>query len=149
MKSVHEVVTAEGHLIDSGIMSKILDAVVQHGGEFEVVEFKMGQTNDDPSVLKLKVGAAEGGPEGGHEGGPGGDPCGRVLELTAREVTHTEAPYDLVRKMRASVLVLGPLLARAGHAEVSLLPLPWCSVRRSFGCCSTATGSTWRGSRPG
>ncbi len=61
-------------------------------------------------------GAAEGGPEGG----PGGDPCGRVLELTARELTHTEAPYDLVRKMRASVLVLGPLLARAGHAEVSL-----------------------------
>ncbi len=45
---------------------------------------------------------------------------GRVLEMTAREVTNTEAPYDLVRKMRASVLVLGPLLARAGHAEVSL-----------------------------
>jgi len=33
--------------------------------------------------------------------------------------TH-EAPYDLVRKMRASVLVLGPLLARFGHARVSL-----------------------------
>ncbi len=45
---------------------------------------------------------------------------GRVLELTAREVTNTEAPYELVRKMRASVLVLGPLLARVGHAEVSL-----------------------------
>jgi UDP-N-acetylglucosamine 1-carboxyvinyltransferase len=54
--------------------------------------------------------------QGGQEGGPGG----RVLELTARQVTNTEAPYDLVRKMRASVLVLGPLLARAGHAEVSL-----------------------------
>jgi UDP-N-acetylglucosamine 1-carboxyvinyltransferase len=53
-------------------------------------------------------------------GGPGGGPGGRVLDLTAREVTNTEAPYDLVRKMRASVLVLGPLLARVGHAEVSL-----------------------------
>ncbi len=46
--------------------------------------------------------------------------AGRVLELTAREITSTRAPYDLVRKMRASVLVLGPLVARAGHAEVSL-----------------------------
>lgn len=32
----------------------------------------------------------------------------------------TEAPYDLVRKMRASILVLGPLLAHYGHAEISL-----------------------------
>ena len=43
-----------------------------------------------------------------------------VLNLTARRIASTRAPYDLVRKMRASVLVLGPLLAREGHAEVSL-----------------------------
>jgi UDP-N-acetylglucosamine 1-carboxyvinyltransferase len=49
---------------------------------------------------------------GGHQG--------RVLELTARRITETRAPYDLVRKMRASVLVLGPLVARHGQAEVSL-----------------------------
>ena len=35
-------------------------------------------------------------------------------------ITNTEAPYDIVRKMRASVLVLGPLLARVGEARVSL-----------------------------
>lgn len=45
---------------------------------------------------------------------------GLVLELTARRISSTRAPYDVVRKMRASVLVLGPLLARAGEAEVSL-----------------------------
>lgn len=45
---------------------------------------------------------------------------GRVLSLHAKDITNTTAPYDLVRKMRASVLVLGPLLARAGEAEVSL-----------------------------
>lgn len=45
---------------------------------------------------------------------------GRTLRLTAARIANTQAPYDLVRKMRASVLVLGPLLARAGHAEVSL-----------------------------
>ncbi|MGM0560872.1 MAG: UDP-N-acetylglucosamine 1-carboxyvinyltransferase [Pseudomonadota bacterium] len=42
------------------------------------------------------------------------------LAFTANSLTSTVAPYDLVRKMRASVLVLGPLLARLGHAEVSL-----------------------------
>ncbi|HUN41054.1 MAG TPA: UDP-N-acetylglucosamine 1-carboxyvinyltransferase [Acetobacteraceae bacterium] len=35
-------------------------------------------------------------------------------------ITNTEAPYDIVRKMRASFLVLGPLLARSGEARVSL-----------------------------
>ena len=38
----------------------------------------------------------------------------------AREITSTFAPYDLVRQMRASFNVLGPLLARTGHAKVSL-----------------------------
>ena len=45
--------------------------------------------------------------------------AGRVLRLGGR-ITDTEAPYDIVRKMRASVLVLGPLLARVGEARVSL-----------------------------
>src|SRR5947199_1625558 len=44
---------------------------------------------------------------------------GQVLELSARAVTSTTAPYDLVRKMRASVLVLGPLVARFGRCRVS------------------------------
>ena len=44
---------------------------------------------------------------------------GQVMELKARRIACTTAPYDLVRKMRASVLVLGPLLARAGEARVS------------------------------
>ncbi len=42
------------------------------------------------------------------------------MTLCARSVNHTKAPYDLVRKMRASILVLGPLLARFGEAIVSL-----------------------------
>lgn len=45
---------------------------------------------------------------------------GSTLSLCARNITSTTAPYDLVRKMRASVLVLGPLLARMGEARVSL-----------------------------
>ena len=45
---------------------------------------------------------------------------GRVMTARAGKVTSTVAPYDIVRKMRASILVLGPLLARAGEATVSL-----------------------------
>ncbi|MEQ8504569.1 MAG: UDP-N-acetylglucosamine 1-carboxyvinyltransferase [Rhodospirillales bacterium] len=55
----------------------------------------------------------------------GGDSAGNgknepVVRLQAREIAATEAPYELVRKMRASVVVMGPLLARAGRARVSM-----------------------------
>lgn len=42
------------------------------------------------------------------------------LELDASKLTNTVAPYELVKTMRASILVLGPLLARHGEADVSL-----------------------------
>lgn len=50
-----------------------------------------------------------------------GEGChGLTVALNAAGVENTTAPYDLVRKMRASILVLGPLLARFGKARVSL-----------------------------
>ena len=49
-----------------------------------------------------------------------GGNLGRALTLVASEPAQKIAPYDLVRRMRASVLVLGPLLARWGRATVSL-----------------------------
>lgn len=48
------------------------------------------------------------------------DEIGRTMTIRATKLTSTEAPYDIVRKMRASILVLGPILARAGEARVSL-----------------------------
>jgi len=45
---------------------------------------------------------------------------GRRMTLQAGEIASTVAPYDMVRKMRASILVLGPMLARAGESTVSL-----------------------------
>jgi len=50
----------------------------------------------------------------------GAGPNGRGLKLHTKDITSTLAPYDLVRKMRASFLVTGPLLARKGEATVSL-----------------------------
>jgi UDP-N-acetylglucosamine 1-carboxyvinyltransferase len=44
----------------------------------------------------------------------------QTLHIDPRTVDQTVAPYDLVKTMRASILVLGPLLAKFGHAEVSL-----------------------------
>lgn len=45
---------------------------------------------------------------------------GQVIAMSTHGTVNTRAEYDIVRKMRASNLVLGPLLAREGHAQVSL-----------------------------
>jgi UDP-N-acetylglucosamine 1-carboxyvinyltransferase len=45
---------------------------------------------------------------------------GMRLEVDARTISDFAAPYDLVKTMRASILVLGPLVGRYGHADVSL-----------------------------
>src|SRR3954453_21196575 len=50
-----EVVEAQGHLIDSHIMERIFDSVVEFGGRFEVEHFRIGRTNSDPSSLRLRV----------------------------------------------------------------------------------------------
>jgi len=50
-----EVVEAQGHLIDSHIMERIFDTVVEFGGRFEVEQFSIGRTNSEPSKLRLKV----------------------------------------------------------------------------------------------
>ncbi len=52
------------------------------------------------------------------QAGEGG--FGHTMTLHAKTITSTTAPYDLVRQMRASILVLGPLLARCREAKVSL-----------------------------
>ena len=48
------------------------------------------------------------------------DAAANALTVDSREIKSTEAPYELVRKMRASFLIMGPLLARLGHAKISL-----------------------------
>lgn len=48
------------------------------------------------------------------------DNQGSTIHIDAGPINSTHAPYELVHRMRASILVLGPLLARFGHAEVSL-----------------------------
>jgi lysine-ketoglutarate reductase/saccharopine dehydrogenase-like protein (TIGR00300 family) len=52
---LQEVVEAEGHLIDSHLMERIFDTVVECNGKFEVEEFRIGRTNADPSYLRMKI----------------------------------------------------------------------------------------------
>src|SRR5256885_2082530 len=54
-----EVVEAQGHLIDSHLMERIFDTVVEYSGRFEVEEFRIGRTNAEPSYLRMKIEASE------------------------------------------------------------------------------------------
>ncbi|MDZ4168328.1 MAG: TIGR00300 family protein [Coriobacteriia bacterium] len=50
-----EDVRVEGHLIDSGIVSEVMDHIIAMGGEFETLSFEVGRTNEDASVATLRV----------------------------------------------------------------------------------------------
>jgi lysine-ketoglutarate reductase/saccharopine dehydrogenase-like protein (TIGR00300 family) len=50
-----EVVEAQGHLIDSHLMERIFDTVVEYNGKFEVEQFRIGRTNAEASYLRMKV----------------------------------------------------------------------------------------------
>jgi lysine-ketoglutarate reductase/saccharopine dehydrogenase-like protein (TIGR00300 family) len=51
----YEDVRVEGHLIDSQIVSRIMDDIVELDGEFETLEFEVGRTNQDPSHALIRV----------------------------------------------------------------------------------------------
>ena len=50
-----EIVEAEGHLVDSQILSNIMDRVIECGAVYEVLDFNLGRTNDQFSYLRLRV----------------------------------------------------------------------------------------------
>ncbi|MEZ6014808.1 MAG: TIGR00300 family protein [Planctomycetota bacterium] len=52
-----ETVTVEGHLIDSKVLERIFDRIVEHGAAYEVLRFDIGRTNDDFSFAKLRLSA--------------------------------------------------------------------------------------------
>ena len=56
---VQETVSMEGHLIDSDILRKTFDRIVEGGGTFEVLDFHVGRTNDEASRARLTVSAPD------------------------------------------------------------------------------------------
>jgi lysine-ketoglutarate reductase/saccharopine dehydrogenase-like protein (TIGR00300 family) len=58
---VEETVTLQGHIIDSDVLRRVLGKIVEHGGSFEIAEFRVGRTNEEPSFARLSVRAADPG----------------------------------------------------------------------------------------
>ncbi|MBK5254440.1 MAG: TIGR00300 family protein [Vicinamibacteria bacterium] len=56
---VHETVVMEGHLIDSDVLRRAFNAIVEEGGTFEILEFKVGRTNDEATRAVLDVKAKD------------------------------------------------------------------------------------------
>jgi lysine-ketoglutarate reductase/saccharopine dehydrogenase-like protein (TIGR00300 family) len=52
---VQETVTLEGHIIDSDVLRRVMDKVVERGATFEIEEFRVGRTNDEKSFARLAV----------------------------------------------------------------------------------------------
>ena len=56
-----DTIEAEGHLIDSGLLSAIFDKIIEFKASYEIVTFDIGRTNDDPSRIKMRIDAADPG----------------------------------------------------------------------------------------
>ena len=59
MAAFEKIVTSEGHLIDSGLMRQIFDVIISDGGEFQILDFEIGKTNQEPSRANLKIMAGD------------------------------------------------------------------------------------------
>jgi lysine-ketoglutarate reductase/saccharopine dehydrogenase-like protein (TIGR00300 family) len=57
--SASDTIEAQGHLIDSGLLSAIFDKIIEHKASYEIVKFDIGRTNDDVSQIEMRITAAE------------------------------------------------------------------------------------------
>ena len=54
-----DTIEAEGHLIDSGHLSAIFDKIIEYRGQYEILKFDIGRTNDDPSRIEMRISTAD------------------------------------------------------------------------------------------
>jgi lysine-ketoglutarate reductase/saccharopine dehydrogenase-like protein (TIGR00300 family) len=50
---------SEGHLIDSGVLNKILNLIIDEKGDYEIIDFKIGKTSSDPSYMEVDIKSEE------------------------------------------------------------------------------------------
>ena len=55
-----DTIEAEGHLIDSGLLSAIFDKIIEFRASYEILTFDIGRTNDDPSRIEMRINAPDG-----------------------------------------------------------------------------------------
>jgi len=53
--AANDTIEAEGHLIDSGHLSAIFDKIIEYRGQYEILKFDVGRTNDDPSRIEMRI----------------------------------------------------------------------------------------------
>ena len=53
-----DTIEAEGHLIDSGLLSAIFDKIIEHKASYEILHFNIGRTNDDASRIEMRINAS-------------------------------------------------------------------------------------------
>jgi arginine dihydrolase len=53
--AANDTIEAEGHLIDSGHLSAIFDKIIEYRGQYEILKFDIGRTNDDPSRIEMRI----------------------------------------------------------------------------------------------
>jgi len=59
--SASDTIEAQGHLIDSGLLSAIFDKIIEFKGSYEILTFDIGRTNDDPSRIQMRITAPDRG----------------------------------------------------------------------------------------
>ena len=57
--AANDTIEAEGHLIDSGHLSAIFDKIIEYRGQYEILKFDIGRTNDDPSRIEMRISAPD------------------------------------------------------------------------------------------
>src|SRR6185503_7834043 len=57
--AVTDTIEAEGHLIDSGLLSAIFDKIIEFKASYEILNFDIGRTNDDPSRIQMRITASD------------------------------------------------------------------------------------------
>jgi lysine-ketoglutarate reductase/saccharopine dehydrogenase-like protein (TIGR00300 family) len=57
--SASDTIEAEGHLIDSGLLSAIFDKIIEFKAAYEILHFDIGRTNDDPSKIQMRITAPD------------------------------------------------------------------------------------------
>jgi lysine-ketoglutarate reductase/saccharopine dehydrogenase-like protein (TIGR00300 family) len=57
--SASDTIEAQGHLIDSGLLSALFDKIIEFKGSYEILTFDIGRTNDDPSRIQMRITAPD------------------------------------------------------------------------------------------
>ena len=114
-----EIVEAEGHLVDSQILSKIFDRVIECGAAFEVIDFDLGRTNEDFSHLRLRVVAS----------------TQEILDKTLEELvelgcSQTEIADATLRPAEADCVVPDDFYSTTNHRTFARLQGSWIEVAK-------------------